>query len=279
MLAPRQLVFSALEGALIDARTDSFSGAEEALTELRRRNIPLILLSSRTRAEIEPVRRKLEHNHPFITENGGGIFFPDGYFNLRIPGAVRWGRYFCIAQGRPYEEVCEALNEIAGECGVSVTGFRDMNAREISANTGLRPRAAELARDREFEEPFFFTSTDAAAIARFVAAARGQGFAVHSGATFWRFSAGCDPARAVRVVAQLFRQATRLKLRLVGIGAGDADLPWLQAMDQAFLLSDRQKAGEAMGAMSKVRPQTRKVTRIESPGATGWAQTIFNIIS
>ena len=279
MLAPRQLVFSALEGALVDARTDSFSGAEEALSELHRRNIPLILLSSRTRAEIEPVRRKLEHNHPFITENGGGIFFPDGYFNLRIPGAVRFGRYFCIAQGRPYKEVCETLSEIAQGSGVGVTGFRDMNAREISANTGLRPRAAELARDREFEEPFFFTSTDDAAIGRFVAAARGRGFDARPGSTFWRFSAGCDTTRAVRLVGQLFRRATRLKLRLVGIGAGDDDLPWLQAMDQAFLLSGSQKSNETEGCPRQAEPLARKVTKVELSGAAGWSQAIFNIIS
>jgi len=279
LLAPRQLVFSALEGALVDARTDSFSGAEEALSELHRRNIPLILLSSRTRAEIEPVRRKLEHGHPFITENGGGIFFPDGYFNLRIPGGVRVGRYFCIAQGRPYEEVCEALNEIAGECHVGVTGFRDMNAREISANTGLRPQAAELAGDREFEEPFFFTSADAAAIGRFVAAARGRGFDARPGSTFWRFSAGCDTARAVRTVAQLFRQATRLKLRLAGIGAGNEDLHWVQAMDQAILLSGSRSNEETTSGAPQIRPQARKVTRIEASGAAGWARAIFNIIS
>ncbi len=278
MLAPRQLVFSALEGALVDARTDSFSGAEAALAELHRRNIPFILLSSRTRAEVEPVRRKLEHNHPFITETGGGIFFPDGYFNLKIPDAVRQGRYFCIAQGRPYEEVCDALDEIAGRCGVGVTGFHDMSAREISANTGLRLRAAELARDREFDEPFFFTSTDGAAIARFVAAARDRGFEGRPGSTFWHFSAGCDTARAVRAVAQLFRQATRLKLHLAGIGAVDDDLPWLRVMDQAILLSNSRKHSEMTGKAHKVQGQARKITSIDSPGGAGWAQAIFNII-
>lgn len=279
MLPPRQLVFTALEGALVNAQTDSFSGAEEALSELHRRNVPFILLSSRTRAEIEPVRRKLEHNHPFITENGGGVFFPDGYFNLRIPGAVRLGRHFCTAQGRPYDEVCDALNEIAGKCGVGVTGFRDMNAREISANTGLRPRAAELARDREFEELFFFTSADGAAIARFVAAVRERGFDARPGPTFWRFSAGCDTVRAVREVAQLFRQATRLKLRLAGIGAGDEDLPWLRVMDQATLLADSPKGTATTGQTDQIPALGMKITRLDSPGCAGWAQAIFNIIS
>jgi hypothetical protein len=143
LLAPRHLIFTALEGALIDARTDSFAGAEEALSELDRRKIPYIPLTSRTRAEIEPLRRRLGHNHPFVTENGGGIFFPDGYFNLRIPGAVRVGRYLGIAQGKPYAEVCEALDDIAEECAVGVAGFHH-DERGLPIVTGLRLRDVEL---------------------------------------------------------------------------------------------------------------------------------------
>ena len=114
MLAPRHLIFTALEGALLDPRTGSFAAAEEALSELDRRHIPLVLVTSRTRDEIEPLRRKLEHSHPFITESGGGIFFPDGYFNIKIPDAKRTGRYLCVALGRPYEEACAALD--AADC-------------------------------------------------------------------------------------------------------------------------------------------------------------------
>src|SRR4029077_3792291 len=134
----------------------------------------------------------------FVTENGGGIFFPDGYFNLRIPGAVRVGRYLGIAQGKPYAEVCEALDGIAEECAVGVAGFHHMSAKEIAENTGLRPRDAELARSREFDEPFFFTSTDERDIARFVGKAAERGFNARPGETFWHFSSGCDAARAVR---------------------------------------------------------------------------------
>ena len=236
MLAPRHLIFTALEGALVDSRTGSFSEAEEALSELDRRKIAFVLLTARTRAEIEPLRRKLGHNHPFITEAGGGIFFPDGYFNIRIPGATRIARYLGIALGRPYEEVCAALDEIAEECGVGVAGFHHMSPREIAENTGLRPRDAELARSREFDEPFFFTSADDQAIARFVAAAGERGFQVRPGKTFWHISAGCDAARAVRTVTQLFREATHSKLRAVGIGSSAEDLAWLRAVDHAVLL-------------------------------------------
>lgn len=278
MLAPRHLIFSALEGALVDPRTGSFSGAEEALSDLQRRKIAYVLLTRRTREEVDPIRRKLGHNHPFVTENGGGIFFPDGYFSLRIPGAVRTARYLSIAQGRPYKEVCQALDEIAEECAVGVAGFHHMSLREIANNTGLRPREAELARAREFDEPFYFTSRSAKSIARFVEAARARGFDTRLGPTFWHLSAGCDAARAVRTLAQLFREATHIKLRLVGIGGGDQDLPWLRAVDQAVLLPDSHAIANTSGSAEETLARARTIVTGDAPGAIGWNKAVLNII-
>jgi mannosyl-3-phosphoglycerate phosphatase len=278
LLAPRHLIFSALEGALVDPRTDSFAGAEEALSELERRKIAFVLLTTRTREEIEPLRRKMGHNHPFVTENGGGIFFPDGYFSLRIPGAVRVARYLSVAQGRPYAEVCEALDEIAEDSAVGVAGFHHMSLREVADNTGLRPRSAELARAREFDEPFYFTSADDKAIARFVEAARERGFDTRRGRTFWHLSAKCDAARAVRTLAQLFREATHIKLRLVGIGGGQEDLPWLRAVDHAILLPDSREPTQPSEHPLEDPGRTRTIVMGDAPGAVGWNKAILNII-
>jgi mannosyl-3-phosphoglycerate phosphatase len=278
LLAPRHLIFTALERALVDPRTDSYAGAEEALEELEQRKIAFILLTSRTREEVEPIRRKMGHNHPFVTENGGGIFFPDGYFSLRIPGVVRTARYLSIAQGRPYAEVCEALDDIAEECAVGVAGFHHMSLREIADNTGLPPRSAELARAREFDEPFYFTSADEKAIARFVETARERGFDARRGTTFWHLSAKCDAARAVRTLTQLFREATHIKLRLVGIGGGQNDLPWLRAVDHAILLPDSREAGKSAEKPPESASRSKAIVTGEAPGPAGWNRTILNMI-
>lgn len=236
LLASRDLIFTTLEGALAGARGGLSRGAEAALAEAAHRGVPVILVSALTRAQIEPLRGKLELGHPFVSESGGGIFFPDGYFNIRIAGAERAGRYLAVRFGIPYAEVVEALEELAAETGVGVTGFRRMSLKEIAENTGLHPREAEAARDREFSELFFFTQADEAGVARFVAAARGKNFERSGGTPFWRISSGCDAARAVRLVAKIYREATRTKLRTVGIGAEASHLAWLCAMDKAILL-------------------------------------------
>jgi mannosyl-3-phosphoglycerate phosphatase family protein len=272
LLAPRHLIFSALDG-LFDPRTGSCAEVEDVLAELEHLKIPLVLLSPRTRAEIEPLRRELGNSHPFVSENGGGIFFPDGYMNVKLPGAVRKTRYLCIDQGKPYKEVCAALDEIAEECGVGVAGFHHMNLREIADNTGLRHRDAELAREREYDEPFYFTSADEAGIARFVEAARLKGFRARSRGMFWHFSSGCDPGRAVRTLTGLFREAAHIKLRAVGIGADVEDIEWLQSVDQAILLPGNKPVPEAPqgGPMKNIVPGTM-------PGPAGWSDNILSII-
>jgi mannosyl-3-phosphoglycerate phosphatase family protein len=231
-------------------------------------------VSPRTRAEIEPLRREFGHNHPFVTENGGGIFFPDGYMNVKIPGVVRKTRYLCIDQGKPYEEVCAALDEIAEECGVGVAGFHHMNLREIADNTGVRSREAELMRNREYDEPFYFTSADEPAIARFVEAAKLKGFDARPGGMFWHFSSGCDSARAVRTLIQLFREAAHIKLRAVGIGVDAQDVEWLQAVDQAIMLP-----GKKISLDAEQEGQAKNIVTATAPGPAGWSDTILNIIS
>ena len=278
LLAPRHLIFTALEGALIDPRADSFAGAEEALYELERRKIPFVLITSRTREEIEPIRKKLGHTHPFVTEHGGGIFFPDGYFSLKIPGVVRTARYLSVAQGRPYAEVCEALDEIAEDAAVGVAGFHHMSLREIADNTGMRPRAAELARAREFDEPFYFTSSDEKAIARFVEIARERGFDARRGETFWHLSSKCDIPRAVRTLSGLFQDATHIKLSTIGIGGSDDDLPWLRGVNHGVLLPNSKGAADSATIPSGRPGQTKAAVTGDAPGPAGWNQAILNII-
>ena len=77
---PDTILFSDLDGTLLDQADYSFAAAKPALGVIRARGIPLVLCSSKTRVEIEEQRRRLNNDHPFIAENGGGIFIPRGYF-------------------------------------------------------------------------------------------------------------------------------------------------------------------------------------------------------
>ena len=78
------LIFSDLDGTLLDYSTYSFEMALSSIQLLKEKEIPLVISSSKTKKEIEYYRRKLSNNHPFISENGGGIFIPKDYFNIKL---------------------------------------------------------------------------------------------------------------------------------------------------------------------------------------------------
>lgn len=57
--APVRLVFTDLDGTLLDHETYSFAPAAEALAALKARGVPLVLASSKTAAEIAELHRAL----------------------------------------------------------------------------------------------------------------------------------------------------------------------------------------------------------------------------
>ncbi|MEE8044743.1 MAG: HAD-IIB family hydrolase, partial [Thermodesulfobacteriota bacterium] len=73
-MSKKYIVFTDLDGTLLDHRNYSFLQAIPALDLLKEKNIPLIICTSKTKSEIEHYRTTLQNNFPFISENGGAIY-------------------------------------------------------------------------------------------------------------------------------------------------------------------------------------------------------------
>jgi mannosyl-3-phosphoglycerate phosphatase family protein len=272
MLPPNLVIFTAVEGALLDPKSQSWSAASEALEEIERRRVPLVLVTSGTRAELEAFRTKIGHGHPFVTESGGGLFIPDGYFTRKLEGAVRVGRYFCVAFGRPYAEAIATAEELAQESGAAIVGYSQLSAREIARNTGEHAHQAELAKQREFSERFFFVGDSDAAEAKFELAARERGWNAIRGEPFWELRAGNDEARALRHFMRLVRESQHARLRSIAIGGSARDLPLLAAADQAIVLPQR-----GQGSNPELAARLPKATPADASGPAGWNDAVLKL--
>lgn len=96
------IIVTDLDGTLLDCSDYSFDKALPALQLIKEKNIQLIICSSKTRKEIEHYRKKLYNLHPFVSENGGGIFIPKGYFKFQLSGpalvtSISFYKYLFIA--------------------------------------------------------------------------------------------------------------------------------------------------------------------------------------
>lgn len=258
----RRIIFTDLDGTLLDETRYSYAEAKPALSVIAVGNIPLILCSSKTRAEIEVYRQKLHIAHPFISENGGGIFIPHGYFTFSFAAEEGHG-FRLIELGLPYAEIRKSFVRLREQTGAKVRGFADMSVAEVASLTGLSAEEAALAKQREFDEAFVF---DGATDERFLRAIESAGLRWTQGRIF-HLLGGHDKGRAVQLLLSMYRQQYG-EVSSIGLGDSLNDLPMLQAVNQAVLV----RHGD--GRFDR-RVELPNLFRTVLPGPAGWNDSVL----
>ncbi|RQW86709.1 MAG: HAD-IIB family hydrolase [Geobacter sp.] len=265
------IVFSDLDGTLLDENY-SFAAAQPALRKMAESAIPLILCSSKTRKEIEHYRDKMENFHPFISENGGGIFIPEGYFPdetvlERFSPSSEMG-YRVIRLGTPYCELRKALAELRSE-GFPITGFGDLSTAELAKQTGLSTREALLCKERDFDEPFLFKGSDEEK-AKLFHAIRDRGLFTTQG-VYLHLLGDNDKGKAVKILTVIFR-ARYGSLRTVALGDSPNDLPMLESAD--IPLAVQRPDGRHHPSLS-----LPNLDKVEGVGPHGWNSAMLALLA
>ena len=265
------VIFSDLDGTLLDSRY-SFSSALPALSLLRERNIPLVLCSSKTRVEIEYYRQRLDNTDPFISENGGGVFIPRGYFSHSIDNASEYNGYYLIRLGAPYTELRRALGELRSE-GFDVRGFGDMDVNEVARLTGMDIHEAEMAMVRDFDEPFVFNGTEES-VGELISSIRRKGLNYTRG-RFFHLMGNSDKGKAVRILKDLYIKEYGQVLS-VALGDGQNDIPMLKEVDFPIAIK-RQECSYDPQLLRELAHSTRLI-RAEGIGPEGWNDAVLMLL-
>jgi mannosyl-3-phosphoglycerate phosphatase len=261
------VVFSDLDGTLLDPARYDFNPARPALEALRQTGVPFVLVSSKTRAEMEHWRRRLGNRDPFVVENGGAIYVPQGYFPFALPGAVRREGYDVIELGKPYAELVKALDEAAAETETPVLGFYRMTVGQIRRRTALPLTLARLAKQREYDEPFEIRGT--ARPEPLLAALERRGLRWTRGGRFYHVLGDNDKAGAVDMLIGLYRRV-QANLRVAGLGDARNDVSFLRLMNEAFVVLS-PAAREIQDAVPGARITS-------APGPRGWNEAVLSLL-
>lgn len=270
---PLIVVFSDLDGSLLDHHSYSFDEAAGALRLLEREGIPLVPCSSKTRAEIELVQAEIGTDHPIISENGGGIFVPAGYFPFAIGATRLAGGYEVIDYGRPYAHVVAALRETAARVRIEVVGFADMSVDEVAAACGLPLVRARLAKLREYDEPFRIVDSSPQTRSRLLLALRASGVRCLRGGRYEHAGTASDKGACVARLRRLYERAHG-RVVTVGVGDGFNDLGLLKAVDVPIIV-ENPSAGAAARLLRKV--PTARLT--SGSGPAGWASSVIQTVT
>ena len=266
---PRLVLFTDLDGTLLDHDTYSFEPAREALAALESENVPVVFTTSKTRAEIEKWRRLAGNTDPFISENGGAIFVPEGYFGGDFVYDRKEDGYLVIELGAPHRELARALGYIRRETGIEIRGVSEMDVEEIMKLTGLGEEDAALVRKREYGEPFV-VGGGIEAEKTVIGEIEKRGLRHTQGGRFHHILGRNDKGKAVSILKGLYVKEWGL-VETAGIGDSLNDLPMLEAVDIPILV---RKPG---GGYDE-RIDIAGMAIADAPGPYGWNSAILKLI-
>ncbi len=262
-----KLVFTDLDGSLLDHHSYSFEPARDQLRALADAGVPVIPATSKTRSELEALRDTLSNSHPFIAENGAAIFIPEGYFEDQPAGTTCKEGYWVreMAAGRAHWVAL--LGAMAADYGDNFEYFSRAGTAGIMAMTGLDEAAAARANQRDYSEPVRWRG-DAGGLDHFIGELRAAGAVVNKGGRFLAVSGDCDKGRALEwLAAEYVEQCGCSRADTLAIGDSDNDRAMLEIADTALLI--RSPVHEF-----PMLSRAAGVLRSRGYGPAGWAEGV-----
>jgi len=241
------LVFSDLDGSLLDHKTYDYAAALPAIAEIRSRGGLLVLASSKTAAEMLSLHQELAlADAPMIVENGAACVRPTSI-------GTKTADY-------------RAIRQVLHTLGAPFRGFGDMSVPELCAHTGLSPEAAERAKARQFSEPGIWQG-DVHQRAGFLAALARQGISACQGGRFLTLSFGATKADQMQRLRAQYRGCFTIAL---GDAPNDAEM--IAAADRGVVI--RNDHGPDLPDF----PHEHRILRTDLPGPEGWCAAVMTIL-
>lgn len=262
MPKPRLLLFSDLDGTLLDHDTYDWSPAKPALARLEAADIPVVLNSSKTAGEIRAIRDQLGNTAPFIVENGAAVIIPANCFG---PGPEQVQSF-----GASREDVLALLKKCRAE-GFQFRSFADMSPAELARRSNLSETEAELAKDRAGTEPLLWEG-DEDSLAHFRQKLGEHNCRLVQGGRFLHAMGTFDKADGVRFLLGKYREQVAAD-RLIAIALGDSpnDQHMLEEADIAVIVRGVQSDSVSLPS------QSRAIRSIKS-GPAGWNECVLNLL-
>ncbi len=269
----KTLIFTDLDGTLLDHETYDWTPAQEALALAKSRNIPVIMCTSKTLSECIQLQKTLQIEGPVIFENGAGAALPKAQFdrpsNLQIELSHHWVCGFCS----DYATIREKLKQIKRFGRYVFKGFGDMTDKEIAGLTDLPLERAAQAKKRLFTEPLSWMDS-AKNFNAFHKDIEEAGLSLTRGGRFVHVLEECDKGKTMAWMTKRYFPIDTHLVRTIALGDSPNDIPMLEAASVAVIVKNPHRP-----TMDYPYVPKQTVVRTQEPGPEGWNAAILSLLS
>lgn len=265
------LIFTDLDGTLLDHFDYSFTSAQQVIDTLKERNIPIIPNTSKTFSEMLRIQESLKQRSPFIIENGAAVFIPVGYFEQQPEGTIVQGEYW-VKEFCPKRNVwLELLEGIDEQYKDLFQGFSNLSLEELCNLTGLKPESAEFALNRQYTEPLLWHG-DNNKKNEFITHMESLGAHMLQGGRFLHVGGYTDKGLALTWLADIYSKLREIEVETIALGDSHNDNEMLEI------------ANISVQIKSPIHPfpmlnKTENCFRSTEYGPKGWAECLSTIFS
>ncbi len=266
------IIFTDLDGTLLDHYDYSFTQAEETLQKLRDDHIPVIPNTSKTYSELLELRKALDLDGPFIVENGAAIYIPVGYFPHQPLDTIKRGDFWVKSLVNSRNHWLSLLSNVPEVFTPLFTSMSAMTVDEIADATGLECDGARLASQRQYGEPLLWHG-NAEQKQAFIKHLTDQGATILEGGRFIHVCGDCNKGMAMDwLMSQFALFNPQQSPCSIALGDGNNDIAMLEAAQRAAII--RSPVHEP-----PVLTQNKQVILSNKTGPAGWAEVIPQLLN
>lgn len=268
-MTEQYLIFTDLDGTLLDHYDYSFSPAVPMLKTLAEQGIPVIPTTSKTFAEVVALRQEADLHAPFIIENGAAVVIPHHCFSAKPDGCEEYKGYWLKSFSPTRQHWLNVLQQTASDFKQAYLGFSQMSLAQLSDATSLPLASAQAANLRMFSEPLQWLGTEQQKQA-FKSLLEQAGAHVLQGGRFVHISGHCNKGKAMQWLQQLYTTSTQ---QTISIALGDSynDVDMLEMADIAVQIKSVKHDFPAL-------ERNQALWQSKVPGPKGWAQCLADIL-
>ena len=259
------IVFTDLDGTLLDHNDYSFTAAQPCLDFMRENEIPIIFASSKTSIEIENLCSETNFFHPYIAENGALLCIPKNYYlkNKSINSV-----YKKIMIGLPRKKIDQVLQNL-----YTIYHFRsfgDLTTDEIVKRTGLSENQALDANQRECTEPILWEDSENNLVL-FSKQLEKFNMQLLRGGRFHHVMGIHDKATTMSILLHDYKEHFSKNIISIALGDSPNDYKMLKAANYGIVIPNPDTSKATID-------ESDNIIYAETAGPKGWNDTLLKLL-